>query len=198
MCAVVTPDKVDAFLAVCAKWEVQADVIGEVTDGGRLTIDLHGETVLDVPPRSVAHDGPVYQRPLARPAEQDALQADTSAALPRPAAARAGATCCAMIASPNLCSRAGSPTSTTGTSAATPCWRQPADAGIVRVRARQTGASSGVAMATDCNGRYTMLDPYAGRPARAGRGLPQRRHHRGGAAGRHRLPELRLARRTRR
>ena len=33
MCAVVTPDKVDAFLAVCAKWEVQADVIGEVTDG---------------------------------------------------------------------------------------------------------------------------------------------------------------------
>ena len=33
MCAVVTPDKVDDFLAVCAKWEVQADVIGEVTDG---------------------------------------------------------------------------------------------------------------------------------------------------------------------
>ena len=63
MCAVVTPDKVDAFLAVCAKWEVQADVIGEVTDGDRLTIEFHGQQVLDVPPRSVAHDGPVYQRP---------------------------------------------------------------------------------------------------------------------------------------
>ena len=42
MCAVVTPDKVDAFLAVCAKWEVQADVIGEVTDGDRLTIEFAG------------------------------------------------------------------------------------------------------------------------------------------------------------
>ena len=81
MCAVVTPDKVDAFLAVCAKWEVQADVIGEVTDGDRLTIEFQGETVLDVPPRSVAHDGPVYRRPVARPDSQDALQANTSASL---------------------------------------------------------------------------------------------------------------------
>ena len=89
MCAVVTPDKVDAFLEVCGKWEVQADVIGEVTDSGRLVITHHGEIVVDVPPRTVAHDGPVYHRPIERPAGQDALQANTSATLPRPSAGRA-------------------------------------------------------------------------------------------------------------
>ena len=81
MCAVVTPDKVDAFLEICRKWEVQADVIGEVTDSGRLVITHHGEMVVDVPPRTVAHEGPVYNRPIERPATQDALQANTSASL---------------------------------------------------------------------------------------------------------------------
>ncbi|HEY0225555.1 MAG TPA: AIR synthase-related protein, partial [Mycobacterium sp.] len=55
MCAVVAPENVEAFLAVCRKWEVLATVIGEVTDGDRLRITWHGETVVDVPPRTVAH-----------------------------------------------------------------------------------------------------------------------------------------------
>uniref|UniRef100_UPI0004CC19BD AIR synthase-related protein n=1 Tax=Streptomyces rimosus TaxID=1927 RepID=UPI0004CC19BD len=38
MCAVVEPDKVERFLAICEKWDVTATVIGEVTDGDRLEI----------------------------------------------------------------------------------------------------------------------------------------------------------------
>src|SRR5206468_7361517 len=76
MCAVVTPENVDAFMKVCRKWEVLATVIGEVTDGDRLQITWHDETVVDVPPRTVAHEGPVYQRPVQRPDTQDALNAD--------------------------------------------------------------------------------------------------------------------------
>src|ERR1700731_1352265 len=86
MCAVVSPDKVDAFMAVCRKWEVLATTIGEVTDGDRLQITSHGETVVAMPPRPVAHEGPVHQRPVARPESQDALNADTLAGLKRPAA----------------------------------------------------------------------------------------------------------------
>ena len=48
------------------KWDVLATVIGEVTAGDRLVIDWHGETVVDVPPRTVAHEGPVYERPYDR------------------------------------------------------------------------------------------------------------------------------------
>ncbi len=80
MCAVVTPDKLDAFMAVCRKWDVEAVVIGEVNDSGRLTIEWHGDQIVDVPPKTVAHDGPVYERPFARPAWQDALQADAPTA----------------------------------------------------------------------------------------------------------------------
>ena len=74
MMAVVTPEKVEAFEAVMAKWDVEYSWIGEVTDTGRLVIDYHGEVIVDVDPRTVAHDGPVYERPYDRPASQDALQ----------------------------------------------------------------------------------------------------------------------------
>ena len=91
MMAVVEPADVDAFLAICEKWDVDATVIGEVTDGDRLQIDWHGERVVDVPPRSVAHDGPTYHRPFARPDSQDVLQADGAERLPRPVVGRGAA-----------------------------------------------------------------------------------------------------------
>jgi phosphoribosylformylglycinamidine (FGAM) synthase-like enzyme len=84
MMAVVEPQHVNAFLEICAKWDVQATVVGEVTDGEHLIIDWHGETVVDVPPRTVAHEGPVYQRPYARPDWQDVVQADLADDLDRP------------------------------------------------------------------------------------------------------------------
>src|ERR1700731_644485 len=82
MMAVVEPARVEAFLAVCAKWDVRAAVIGEVTDTGRLVMTWHGETVVDIPPGSAA-DGPVYHRPVLRPAGQDALVASSASGLPR-------------------------------------------------------------------------------------------------------------------
>ena len=82
MMAVVTPDNLDAFLAVCAKWEVTATVIGTVTDTGRLVMRWHGQTIVDVPPRTLAHEGPVYERPVRRPYDQDALNGEHGDGLP--------------------------------------------------------------------------------------------------------------------
>ena len=106
MMAVVEPGDVEAFLAICAKWDVEATVIGEVTDTGRLQIDWHGERIVDVPPRSVAHDGPTYHRPYRRPAWQDALQADGAEALARPTTGdELRETLLRLVASPNLCDK---------------------------------------------------------------------------------------------
>jgi phosphoribosylformylglycinamidine synthase len=121
MMAVVEPDDVDAFLAICAKWDVDATVVGEVTDGDRLQIDWHGERVVDVPPRSVAHDGPTYHRPFARPS----CRTRSRPTAPRPCPARPPATSCATRScgcSPRRTSATspGSPTSTTATCRATP------------------------------------------------------------------------------
>ena len=160
MCAVVTPEKVDEFLAVCAKWDVPATVIGEVTDTGRLQITWHGEVIVDVPPRTVAHDGPVYHRPLARPDYLDALQANTPDSLPRPTDAEAlRAEILALVASPNLASKAWVTDQYDRYVRGNTVLAQPEDAGVIRVD-EETGR--GVALSTDCNGRFAKLDPYAG------------------------------------
>src|SRR5947208_4747426 len=69
MLAIVRPEDAAEALAVCARWGVLATVIGEVTSGDRLVVTWHGEVVADVPPGTLADDGPVYDRPYARPAD---------------------------------------------------------------------------------------------------------------------------------
>lgn len=189
MCAVVAPQNVDAFMAVCRKWEVLATVIGEVTDGERLRITWRGETVVDVPPRTVAHEGPVYQRPVARPESQDALNADRSTSLPRPTTGRSCARLCLPCWAARTCAAAhSSPNSTTVTCAATPCWPSTPMAACCASTKPPAAASRCRPMrrgATRCS------IPTRG-PARAGRGVPQRRCHRRHPGRGDQLPKLRL------
>ncbi|MEM6108152.1 phosphoribosylformylglycinamidine synthase subunit PurL [Mycobacterium sp. 050272] len=160
MCAVVAPENVEAFLAVCRKWEVLATVIGEVTDGDRLRITWHGETVVDVPPRTVAHQGPVYERPVARPESQDALNADTSASLHRPTTGEElRATLLALLGSPHLCSRAFITEQYDRYVRGNTVLAEHADGGVLRI---DESTGRGIALSTDASGRYTKLDPYTG------------------------------------
>jgi phosphoribosylformylglycinamidine synthase len=160
MCAVVAPENVDAFMAVCRKWEVLATVIGEVTDGDRLRITWRGQTFVDVPPRTVAHQGPVYERPVARPDTQDALNADSSKKLPRPATgAELRATLLALLDSPHLCSRALITEQYDRYVRGNTVLAEHADGGVLRI---DEATGRGIALSTDASGRYTKLDPYSG------------------------------------
>jgi phosphoribosylformylglycinamidine synthase len=147
-------------MALIKKWDVEAVVIGEVNASGRLTVDWHGEQIVDVPPRSVAHDGPVYERPYHRPSWQDALQADTPDTLPRPSdGEQLRATLINLIGAPNLASKAWITDQYDRYVLGNTVLAQPEDAGMIRVD-ELTGR--GVAISTDCNGRYAKLDPYNG------------------------------------
>ena len=159
MMAVVEPARVARFLQVCAKWDVRAAVIGEVTDTGRLTMTWHGEVVVDIPPGSAA-DGPVYRRPLARPAAQDALVADDPVALPRPAdGAGLRADLLALIGSPGLADKSWATDQYDRYVRGDTVLATPEDGGLVRV---DEATGLGIALATDGNGRYGKLDPYLG------------------------------------
>jgi phosphoribosylformylglycinamidine synthase len=94
MLAIVTPENLDTVLGLCARWEIRASVIGRVSDTGRFRIfdglfdaigvpgvnpppargDAPPEVssdripVADVPVASLG-DGPIYDRPLAPPAD---------------------------------------------------------------------------------------------------------------------------------
>ncbi|MCU1566143.1 MAG: phosphoribosylformylglycinamidine synthase subunit [Pseudarthrobacter sp.] len=164
MMAVVTPENVAAFEAVMDKWAVEYAWLGEVTDTGRLIITWEGEVIVDVDPRTVAHDGPVYDRPFARPEWQDAVQADTFTGsvqdAGRPSApAGLAAAVTELVASPNMCSKSWITNQYDRYVGGNTSMAFPDDAGVVRVD-EETGL--GVALATDANGRYTYLDPYHG------------------------------------
>jgi phosphoribosylformylglycinamidine synthase len=162
MMAVVEPSRVERFLEICGKWDVDAAVIGEVTGTGRLTIEWRGETVVDVPPRSVAHEGPVYHRPYEQPAAQDALQADepTASRLPRPdTGEELRETLLQLVASPNLADKSWVTDQYDRYVMGNTVLAQPEDSGVLRID-EDTGL--GVAVSTDCNGRFARLDPYEG------------------------------------
>ncbi|HYI57755.1 MAG TPA: phosphoribosylformylglycinamidine synthase subunit PurL [Microlunatus sp.] len=160
MMAIVEPDDVEAFLEICRKWDVQATVVGEVTDGDRLIIDWHGETIVDVDPKTVAHEGPVYSRPLARPDWLDGVQASGVEGLARPAdGAELAETLVRLVGSPNLCDKSWVTDQYDRYVRGNSVLAQPEDAGMLRIDAE---SGLGVALATDCNGRFAYLDPRRG------------------------------------
>lgn len=160
MMAIVAPDKLDEFLEVVGKWEVETSVLGEVTGDGRLVIHWKGEVIVDVDPSTVAVDGPVYERPVAYPTWIDALRDDSASALPRssePAELREQFA--KLVASPNLADTSWITNQYDYYVLGNTALSFPDDAGMIRV---DEESGLGFAIATDCNGRYCQLDPYAG------------------------------------
>ena len=160
MMAIVAPEKLDAFMAVVNKWEVETSVLGEVTGDGRLVIDWQGERIVDVDPSTVAVDGPVYDRPVAYPTWIDALQADAAEDLPRsndPAELREQFL--ALVGSPNLADTSWITNQYDYYVLGNTALAFPDDAGMIRV---DEESGLGFAISTDANGRYSQLDPYAG------------------------------------
>ncbi|GAA4953443.1 phosphoribosylformylglycinamidine synthase subunit PurL [Streptomonospora halophila] len=171
MMAVVEPASLDAFMDTCRKWDIQASVIGEVTDvtpeeaerGGRLVMTWNGETVVDMPPRTASDEGPVYERPYARPAEQDALQADIPESLERPGDDdELREQVLTVLSAPGVCDPSWVTEQYDSYVRGDTVLSAPHDAGMIRVG---DDGTRGIALATDGNGRYTRLDPYAGTQA---------------------------------
>jgi phosphoribosylformylglycinamidine synthase len=164
MLAIVTPEDLERVLAVCAKWEVRAGVVGRVTAGGRLRVldGWDGPVLADVAARTLHDDAPAYDRPRRRPADAGARAADDPSALPPPE------DCAADLASLLV----------------DPAWvyRQydhqlflntvegpGGDAALLRLRAPGVPSGPGpdraLALSTDGNAHWCALDPRAGTAA---------------------------------
>jgi phosphoribosylformylglycinamidine synthase len=159
MCAIVEPSKIDRFLAICKKWDVTVTVIGEVTDGDRLEITWHGELIVDVPPRTVAHDGPVYSRPLAEPAYIARVNAEVINPVIPQTAQEIKAAILMMAATPNLADKSWVTNQYDRYVQGNTVQSQPDDSGMVRIDEK---THLGVAVATDANANWSYLNPYEG------------------------------------
>lgn len=160
MMATVPPEKMEQFWEIANKWDVEASVIGEVTDDKRLVIDHYGSRIVDVDPKTVAHDGPIYDRPYARPKWLDDLQADTSDELKRPRSRdQIAEDIRTMLGSVNQAAKGWMTDQFDRYTLGNTALSAPDDAGVVRVDQK---TDRGIAMSGDANGWYAKLDPYTG------------------------------------
>ena len=160
MMAVVKPSDVERFMEICAKWDVAATIIGEVTDGERLIIHWHGQCIVDVDPRTVAHDGPTYDRPQQEPAWLYGVNADRAEALPRDNTP-GGLTLAlkAVLAHGNIADKSWITDQYDRYVRGNTVLAQPEDAGMLRI---DEESGLGIALALDANSRFTYLNPYLG------------------------------------
>jgi phosphoribosylformylglycinamidine synthase len=160
MMAIVHPDKLDAFLAITNKWEVESSVLGEVTDTGRLVIFWEDDLIVDVDPKTVAIDSPVYERPMSKPSWLDALRSNSVRSLPRDnSEAGLKDQVTAVLSAPNLQSAQWVTNQYDYYVLGNTAMATPDDAGMIRV---DEESGLGVALSTDTTSRYSYLDPYVG------------------------------------
>jgi phosphoribosylformylglycinamidine synthase II len=137
------------------KWGLDAAVIGNTTDTGRLILTHHGGVVCDIPLAPLTEDAPKLQRPWVEPRAEPHLD---PASVPPPADWAAAVL--TLIAAPDLASKRW-------------VWEQydrhvmadtleepatGADAGIVRVH----GTRKALALTSDCTPRYVAAGPFEG------------------------------------
>ena len=148
-------EHLDDVLALMRRWELHADVIGEVTDDGFATVKANGVIEARIP-IGVLTDPPQYPPEAERPEGLELLWADALGALPD--LIDANAVLLELLGAPNIASRRW-------------IYRQydhqvlngtvvlpGGDAAVIRI----PGVHVGLAMATDCNARFVSLDPRIG------------------------------------
>jgi phosphoribosylformylglycinamidine synthase subunit PurL len=163
MMAIVPKKHLRAFKKIVDKHEVEYSVLGKVIKQDRLLINWGREQIVNVPPRTVAHDGPVYERPVEQPKWQDALNADSVHARGLYRANENSTDLAAqfvqIVSSPNQADKSYITDQYDRYVGGNTALAYPDGAGMIRV-SEETGL--GVALSTDANGRYCHLDPYQG------------------------------------
>lgn len=137
------------------KYELDAVVIGEVTDDGMYRLSHAGKVVAELPVDALAEDAPVYYKPTAVPARIAEFAAMEDY---KPVFTSAQDTLVALLQQATLASKK-SVYDTYDSMVRTSTVVGPgSDAAVVRVR----GTKKAIAMTTDCNGRYLYLNPEIG------------------------------------
>ncbi len=155
MLVVAEPHMVDQIVAVCTKWELDAAVVGRVTDDGLYRIVHNGVTVAEIPGKPLVDEAPVYNpdaredsEAVARRSGGPAVSAkvDIQGALPL------------LLDEPSIASKRWVYEQYDSTVQANSLITPGGDAGVFKVY--ETGF--GMAVTVDCNSRLVALDPYEG------------------------------------
>ncbi len=176
MLAIVRPESLPKVEELCARWEVNATVIGKVTEPekdangepiGQLRIrnGFDGEILADVPAAALADEAPLYERPLAEPKNRTAMLADdpTNDA----EGLDANDVILSLVTDPAMVYRQYDHQLFLNTVIG-----PGADAALLRLAGPGLPVSSkGMALSTDSNPRWCALDPRRGTAATVAEGM---------------------------
>ena len=143
-------------LAICNKWDVAASVIGRVTADGMLRVTEKGNVVAEVPARALADDAPKYERPAEAPLYQDHLQSLPLELITEPKDYNKVLE--ALLASPTIAHKGAVFEQYDHMVQTNTIVRPGADAAVLRIK----GTGKALALTTDCNSLYCLLNPYTG------------------------------------
>jgi phosphoribosylformylglycinamidine synthase II len=147
-------------LAVFARWDLDAAVVGRVTDTGRIVVRMHGQTYADLPITPLA-EGLAYSRPTQRPAYLDEVQGFEPTSVKAPA--DLGQALLAVLGSPDIASKRWIYEQYDhNVRHGTVLRPGQGDAGVVRVRTPDGTREKGIAITTGCPSRMVWLDPFEG------------------------------------
>jgi phosphoribosylformylglycinamidine synthase II len=154
MLLVCTRENLAEVQRVFSKWDLDAVNIGEVTEGGRIRVSWHGETVVDVPVDAVVNLCPAYERPSRRPGDLEALRTMEAPTPP----ADLGAALLKIIADPTLADKKWVFRQYDHMVQTNTVLLPGADAAVLRIK----GQKKALALTLDGNSLYCRLDPRAG------------------------------------
>ena len=154
MMAFVAPDHVNEVLAVAAKWEIDASVVGTVTDGHRLRVFHDGQQVVDVPAASLTDEAPILHRPIERPGWIDELWNQRAIVDRVPL----GTALLSLLDDPGLGDKSWVYEQYDHMLFLNTVHGPGRDGSLIRIR----GTEKGLAVSTDGNGRLCHLDPRRG------------------------------------
>jgi len=141
---------------VFEKWDLDAVVVGEVTDDGLFRVSSAGEEVVRIPIDALTSGAPAYERPASPPEDLGGMQSLDLNEISPPG--DYSQTLLDLLDSPNIAAKSWAHRQYDSFVGGNTMLGPGSDAAVLRIK----GTTRAIALSVDCNSRYCLLDPYVG------------------------------------
>jgi phosphoribosylformylglycinamidine synthase len=158
MLVIARPGNEEEIKKICEKWDLHAARIGTVRKGALLRVRMNGKTVAEIPAETLALGGgaPVYIREAKEPTYLKETRAFDPNSIAQPE--DLNAVLLELLSAPNIASKRWVYRQYDSTVRSNTVISPGGDAAVLRIK----GVKRGIAVKTDCNGRYVYLNPRRG------------------------------------